>query len=171
MDRFLAGVERRAFRMAEVVTGDREAALDIVQDAMYKLVQRYGQRRQDDWGPLFHRIMQNRIVDWHRRIKLRKRWIVWLGRDENGSDPIDQLADNTAPGPARQAGSQRALVDLQAAIQVLPVRQRQAFMLRAWEGLDVSATAKAMGCSAGSVKTHYSRALRALRHCLGDHWP
>jgi RNA polymerase sigma-70 factor (ECF subfamily) len=172
LDRFLAGVERRALRIAEFATGNRDEALDIVQDAMLALARRYGARGEDEWGPLFHRILQSRILDWHRRHRVRRRWLAWLGPDdEDGDDPLVALPDPGARRPEELLGNARAGAALEAAVRGLPLRQQQAFLLRAWEGLDVAATAAAMGCAEGSVKTHYSRAVHALRDLLEDHWP
>ena len=178
--RFLAGVERRALRIAEITVGNRDDALDVVQDAMYKLVRRYGDRQEDEWGPLFQRILQNRIKDWHRRNRLRGRLRVWLGRPKNPyntdtadnhsqvDDGLDGLPDPQGRTPDRQLHGRQAIDRLEWALRQLPLRQRQVFLLRVWEGLDVAQTARAMGCSAGSVKTHYSRALQKLQHLLQD---
>ena len=172
LDRFLASVERRALRMAEFATGSRDEALDIVQDAMLVLVRRYGRRGESDWPPLFHRILQSRILDWHRRHKVRNRWLAWLGPDsDDDEDPLAALPDPGARRPEDELGNTRAGAALEAALQRLPLRQQQAFLLRTWEGLDVAETAAAMGCSEGSVKTHYSRAVHTLRELLEDHWP
>jgi len=172
LDRFLSGVERRALRMAEIATGNRDEALDIVQDAMLLLAQRYGRRSEQEWGPLFHRILQNRIRDWYRRGKVRLRWLDWLrGHDEDDDDPLANVADAQARRPEDEIGNQRAGTALEMALHALPRRQQQAFLLRVWEGLDVAATAAAMNCSEGSVKTHFSRAVHALREQLEDHWP
>jgi RNA polymerase sigma-70 factor (ECF subfamily) len=171
VERFLAGVERRALRMAELATGNRDEALDIVQDAMLVLVRRYAGRGADDWGPLFHRILQSRIRDWYRRSRVRNRWRAWLGADDEDDDPLAALPDPGARRPEDLLGHERAGAALEAALRALPLRQQQAFLLRAWEGLDVAATAAAMGCSQGSVKTHYSRAVHTLRNLLEDHWP
>ncbi|TCK16997.1 RNA polymerase sigma-70 factor (ECF subfamily) [Thiogranum longum] len=168
-------IEKRAFRMAEIATGSREDALDLVQDAMLGLVKSYGDRESADWPPLFYRILQSRIRDWYRRNRVRNRFRVWLGGlhghdDDERSDAIQNLPDRQ-PGIERQLAGEDAMAHLQAALQDLPLRQQQAFLLRAWEGMDVSATAFAMGCSEGSVKTHYSRAIHRLREQLEDHWP
>jgi RNA polymerase sigma-70 factor (ECF subfamily) len=168
LDRFLASVERRAFRMAVLATRDRDDALDLVQDAMTALVERYAARPPVEWPPLFHRILQNRIRDWARRRAWRDRFRAWLGRDEGSDDPIDALANADARDPASQAADAAEGRRLEAALAALPLRQQQAFLLRAWEGLDVAETAQAMRCSAGSVKTHYFRAVHALREKLGD---
>lgn len=171
LDRFLANTERRAFRMAQFATGNAEDALDLVQEAMLKLAQQYGSRDEQEWGPLFHRILQSRIRDWYRRSKVRNRWRVWLSGEEDEEDPLERLADTDSAGPAEQLAGERSLGALERALQQLPLRQQQAFLLRTWEGFDVAETARAMGCSAGSVKTHYSRAVHTLRTLLEDHQP
>jgi len=173
MDRFLADVERRALRMAQIATGDADEALDIVQDAMLKLAQKYAGRDAQEWGPLFYRILQSRIRDWHRRRLVRNRYRTWFRRDgeaQDGPDPVGALADPAQMTPDRALGNEQAVTALEAALRNLPLRQQQVFLLRAWEGLPVSATAAAMGCGEGSVKTHYSRAVHALRAKLGEHW-
>jgi RNA polymerase sigma-70 factor (ECF subfamily) len=172
MDEFLKSVERRAFRMAQIATGSREEALDIVQDAMLRMVSRYGKRPAEEWKPLFYRILHNRIRDWHRRNRVRTRWRVWLGRrhDETvAGDPLANIADEKAGTPADHllGGETRRALD--KAIGALPLRQQQAFLLRAWEGLSVAETARAMGCSQGSVKSHYSRSITNLRRVLEEY--
>ena len=157
--------------MARLATGNTEDALDIVQDAMYKLVEKYGSRPEPEWGPLFHRILQSRINDWHRRTSLRDRFRSWLGISEEGNDPIQELPDKHDGNPEHLLQSNRRIDQLEKAVHGLPVRQQQAFLLRTMEGLDVRETARAMGCSEGSVKTHYSRAIHTLREKLGEHWP
>ncbi|HEY8554171.1 MAG TPA: RNA polymerase sigma factor [Burkholderiales bacterium] len=170
LDRFLADVERRAFLMARMATGSAEEAMDIVQDSMLQLVRHYGGRDESEWAPLFHRILQRRIYDWYRRTRVRNRWRHWFRRDDDaGDDPLEQQVDPAAADPADALAAERTFADLEAAIAALPLRQQQAFLLRAWEGLDTEQTARAMGCSEGSVKTHYSRALQALRERLKDY--
>lgn len=174
LDRFLAGVERRAFRTAQIATGHDDEALDLVQEAMLKLVERYGARDEAEWGPLFHRILQSKIRDWYRRTKVRSRWRLWLGRDDDGgeaADPLEAIADTTMPTAEHQLKTKEASAALDVALRTLPLRQQQAFLLRAWEELDVAQTAAAMGCSQGSVKTHYFRAVHTLRKLLGSHRP
>lgn len=172
LEGFLASSERRALRMAELATGNREEALDIVQEAMLALARRYGGRDPAEWGPLFHRILQHRIRDWYRRSRVRYRWLAWLAPDgDSDDDPLAALPDPQALRPEDRLGQERAGEAIESALHQLPWRQQQAFLLRVWEGLDVKATATAMGCSEGSVKTHYSRAVHTLRALLGDHWP
>ena len=174
MDQFLAGVESRAYRLAMVATSSREDALDIVQDAMLRLVKRYGDRTADDWPPLFHRILQSVIRDWYRRSKVRNRWRQFF-RDRNTDgemleDPIEATAATGDPEPGRQLANSQAIKALDAVLHQLPLRQQQAFLLRQWEGLSVAETAKAMGCGEGSVKTHTSRAVKVLREQLQEYW-
>ncbi len=173
LDRFLASVERRAYLRARMATGSGDDALDIVQDAMMALATRYADRPSGEWGALFHTILVSRIRDWYRRNKVRRRWLTWLApQDEDDeSDPIQSLADPAGREPSAESESSRRLTVLEQALAKLPERQREAFLLREWEGLDVAETAQAMGCSKGSVKTHYSRAVHALREMLKGHWP
>ncbi|MDJ0926391.1 MAG: RNA polymerase sigma factor [Gammaproteobacteria bacterium] len=173
MDRFLAGVEKRAFRIAQIAVGDGDDALDIVQDAMISLARKYGERPTDEWAPLFYRILQNRIRDHQRRQTVRRKVFGWLDNrrdDDDMPDPVARAADGLQAQPEHRVAIDGAMSELEAAIQALPARQQQAFLLRTVEGLDVAATAAAMGCSSGSVKTHYSRAVHRLRESLGEHW-
>jgi RNA polymerase sigma-70 factor (ECF subfamily) len=159
--------------MAQIATGDADEAMDLVQDAMLKLVQHYGSREQSEWGPLFHTILQSRIRDWYRRTKVRNRWRQWLGRgsdDDEQADPLESVADAGQLSNDEQLALKRAGAALEQALRSLPIRQQQAFLLRTWEELNVADTARSMGCSEGSVKTHYFRAIRTLRTLLGDHW-
>ena len=172
LNQFLAEVERRALRIAQIAVRDRDEALDLVQNAMIKLVNNYASRAEAEWPPLFYRILQNGIRDWHRREKVRNRVMVWFGRGK-ADDEYDVVAaapDPAGRSPEEQLQSGQAMQRLETAVHGLPARQREAFMLRTFEGLDVAGTATAMGCSDGSVKTHYSRAVHALREQLGDHW-
>lgn len=171
---FLRGVERRAWRIAELATREREDALEIVQEAMLGFVRRYGAHPPAQWPPLFWRVLDSRVHDWHRRHVVRSRWSAWLGRlggdeDDASADPLLSIADGREPGPLARLADREAGQALDAALRALPLRQRQAFLLRMWEGLDVAQTAIAMRCSQGSVKTHLSRALARLRGQLEPH--
>jgi len=167
LDGFLASVERRAFRVAELALGQRDDALDAVQDAMIKLL-RYRERPATEWTPLFWSILRSQINDRHRRNSIRRRVLVWFGRDEsNDADPIAALPD-PGPDPSHRHVDEQSWRALGRAVQRLPRRQRECFLLRELQGLSVADTAAAMGCSEGSVKTHLSRALGALRITLED---
>ena len=172
LNRFFTDVEKRALRIAEISIRDRDEALDLVQDAMIKLARNYADRPDDEWTPLFYRILQNRIRDWQRRQMERNRVMVFFGRgsEDDGFDPVAAAPDPAGRTPDEELQSHEAMVSLQGAIAELPGRQREAFMLRTFEGLGVTGTATAMGCSEGSVKTHYSRAVHSLRETLGEHW-
>ena len=166
LEQFLASIEQRAYRMAFIATGNREDALDIVQDAMIKLVTKYASKGADEWPPLFNRIMQSTIRDWYRRSKIRNGLRHLFNWQDNDDDPIENLPDSREVTPEREVDNQQDIRALDRALQGLSLRQQQVFLLRAWEGMDVKQTAKAMGCSEGSVKTHYSRAIQALRDQL-----
>ncbi|MGD9582619.1 MAG: RNA polymerase sigma factor [Lysobacterales bacterium] len=167
LDQFLRGVERRALRMAEFACGNRDDALEIVQDGMLAFVRKYAAKPDAEWAPLFYRVLDSRIVDHQRRQNIRSRWRAWLspGRADaaDAADPLASIPDPREPGPLQRLADVETGTALEDALAALPHRQRQCFLLRIWEGLDVAATAQAMRCSEGSVKTHLSRALGALR--------
>jgi RNA polymerase sigma-70 factor, ECF subfamily len=174
LNRFLAGVERRAFRIAQLTLRDPDDAMDVVQGAMLRLAQSYAGRPAAEWTPLFYRILYNGIRDAQRRRGVRARFFGFLpgstrDGDDDGPDPMDQVAD-PGPGPSERVICAEAMQKLETALQALPARQREVFVLRCLEGLDVASTAGAMGCSEGSVKTHYFRALHALRGALNEVW-
>ncbi len=174
LDKFLAEIERRAFRMAQVALRDPDDAMDVVQDAMLKLARNYAARPSAEWRPLFYRILENGIRDLQRRRSVRKRFMTWLpgpkeDPDNEAQDPLDTVAD-AAPAVPEQLMQDQAIAKLETSLRGLPARQREAFTLRNFEGLDVAETAAAMGCSEGSVKTHYSRAVHTLREQLGEVW-
>ena len=171
LDQFLVGVEKRAFKIAQMSLRNDDDALDAVQDSMMKLVQSYASRPVDEWRPLFYRILANRIRDMQRRRTVRGRIMAWLPtRDSDDDDEFDPIAAAPSPDPcpAKRLELDEAIGVLETAVADLPPRQRQAFLLRNFEGLDVAETASAMGCSEGSVKTHYFRALESLRARLGE---
>ncbi|MCB1906139.1 MAG: RNA polymerase sigma factor [Rhodocyclaceae bacterium] len=167
---FLADVEGRAFRMARFATGNRDDALELVQDAMMKLVEKYADREPAEWRPLFLTILQSRIRDWHRRQTVRKRLRHWLAPflGDGEEDAFARLPADASWEPSRRVEDGQFSARLDAALAALPLRQQQAFLLRAWEGLDSARTAAAMGCAVTSAKTHYARALQRLRDELED---
>jgi RNA polymerase sigma-70 factor, ECF subfamily len=171
LNQFLAGVELKAFKIAQAALRHEDDALDAVQDAMLQLARAYAHRPAQEWKPLFYRILENRIRDMQRRRTVRGRVIAWLPfrgeDDEDEADPIAQ-APSPEPQPLKRLELNEAVGALEQALTGLPRRQQQAFLLRTLEGLDVAQTASAMGCSEGSVKTHYFRALQALRAQLGE---
>jgi RNA polymerase sigma-70 factor, ECF subfamily len=174
LNQFLAGVELKAFKIAQAALRHEDDALDAVQDAMLQLARAYADRPEEEWKPLFYRILENRIRDMQRRRTVRGRVISWLpfrgnDDDEDEQDPIAQAPSND-PQPARKLEIAETMEALEKALGTLPRRQQQVFMLRTLEGLDVAETATAMGCSEGSVKTHYFRALQSLRAQLGEFW-
>jgi RNA polymerase sigma-70 factor (ECF subfamily) len=172
LDQFLASVEKRAFKIAQLGLRNDDDALDAVQDAMMKLVQSYGSRTEVEWRPLFYRILSNRVRDMQRRRTVRGRIMAWLPNSgsEDDDEVFDPIAQAPSPdaGPAKRLELDEAIGMLETAVAELPPRQQQAFLLRNFEGLVVSETATAMGCSEGSVKTHYFRALENLRARLGE---
>lgn len=169
-------MERRAYKQAFYALRDEEAALDVVQEAMMKLVASYALRPADEFPMLFQRILQNAIHDVRRRQKVRTQWVMLLsalrgdGHDDDEGDPLDTLAVEprsvTTDEPATQYERARLMAIIEHEIARLPGRQREAFLMRYWEELDIAETAAAMGCSEGSVKTHCSRATHTLAAAL-----
>lgn len=166
---FLAQVERRAFKQTVYAVRDDHAALDIVQDAMLKLAEKYGSRPVGEYPMLFQRILQNTMRDYWRRQKTRNLWTTLFSsfgasdEDDDERDPLEVLgSEDTSDTPDTQVERSQTIAIIESALQELPTRQREAFVLRYWEDMDVAETAAAMGCSQGSVKTHCSRAVRAL---------
>lgn len=174
LDAFLRSVERRALRMAQLAVGDLDDALELVQESMLVFVRSYRDKPEADWPPLFWRVLDSRVQDHHRRQTVRRRWRVFFGRGSGGdesddADPLAAVADANAIGPFERALGCESRAAIDRALRALPDRQRQAFLLRVWEGLDGAQTAQAMGCSEGSVKTHLFRAMEALRKHLEEH--
>jgi RNA polymerase sigma-70 factor (ECF subfamily) len=173
---FLVHVERRAFKQAAYAVRKDEAALDIVQDAMIKLAEKYGDKPAAELPMLFQRILQNTILDFFRREKVRNTWVSLfsgMGRRDNDGEEFDILesyeaedGSQAAESSADQVERQQTLDIIDAEVQKLPARQREAFLMRYWQDMDVAETAEAMGCSEGSVKTHCSRATHALAESL-----
>ena len=175
---FLQSVERRAFKRTAYTVRNDDAALDIVQDAMIRLAEKYADRPAAELPLLFQRILANATMDWFRREKVRAALVQNLGEfeaDPEGDGDFDLLEslhlldDTLGTESASDAVYRTQLLQLiEAALQELPARQREAFLLRYWEEFDVAETAAVMGCSEGSVKTHCSRAVHALAKALHD---
>jgi RNA polymerase sigma-70 factor, ECF subfamily len=175
LDTFLASVEKRAFKQAVYAIRDDDTALDLVQEAMIKLATKYVERPAAEWPMLFQRILQNVINDHFRRQKVRNTWITLLSNlrgddDDDGSDPLETIeaeqGTERAESTADKVEREQIMTIIESEIQKLPRRQREAFLLRYWEDMDVAETAQVMGCSQGSVKTHCSRANHALAEAL-----
>lgn len=176
IDHFLAGVERRAYKHALYAIQDHHAALDVVQTAMMKLVERYADKPAGELPLLFQRILQNAIHDHFRRAKVRDFWIRLVSplrdKNEDNGETLESLAagaeDYVSPSPEQTVAENQHLAMIEKALSELPPRQREAFLLRYWEGMDVAETAEIMGCSQGSVKTHSFRAANALAKKLKE---
>jgi RNA polymerase sigma-70 factor (ECF subfamily) len=172
---FLASAERRAYKQAQFAVRDADAALDIVQDAMLKLAENYGGRPAGELPLLFTRILQNTIHDHFRRQKVRSTWVTLFSAlggkdDDEDSDPLETLealaGSDGAESAADKVERSQVVAIIEEEVSRLPARQREAFLMRYWEEMDVAETAAAMGCSEGSVKTHCSRATHALAKAL-----
>lgn len=169
IEQFLAQVEKKAFRMAEIATTNHSDALDIVQDTMIKLVEKYSDKPAEQWKPLFYRILHSRIMDHFRRQKIYRGVFFWKKHQSQEGEQIDEMSKASSfITPERELTGQQDLTRVTDALQRLSPRQQQCFLLRSWEGLSVIETALAMNCSQGSVKTHYSRAKEALKKALLD---
>lgn len=169
LSEFLKSIEKRAFKRTVFTVRDHDAALDIMQDAMIKLSQSYGDRPAAELPLLFHRILANATMDWFRRKKTRQTVMVNFSdiapedNDQELLDTLEVLTDSRSTESAAEATSRaQILLIIEKKLEALPPRQREAFLLRYWEDFDVSETALSMGCTEGSVKTHCSRAVRAL---------
>jgi RNA polymerase sigma-70 factor (ECF subfamily) len=170
---FLRDVERRAFKQTVYAVRDEHVALDIVQDAMLKLAEKYAEKPVSEYPMLFQRILQNTMKDFWRRQKVRNLWTTLLssfgaGQDgEEDHDPLDTIdVEDASSNPQVQLERSQTMKIIEKALEKLPARQREAFILRYWEDMDVAETAEMMGCSQGSVKTHCSRALHTMAALL-----
>lgn len=170
---FLSQVEKRAYRQTAFAVRDDHAALDIVQDAMFKLAEKYANKPIDEYPMLFQRILQNTTRDFWRRQKVRQLWTSLFSsftpQDDEDYDPLESIdVEGGSIDPAQSLEQSQTMRLIEKALGRLPTRQREAFVLRYWEELDVAETAAAMGCSEGSVKTHCSRAVSALSETLAQ---
>jgi RNA polymerase sigma-70 factor (ECF subfamily) len=168
LDHFLARVERPAFRMAEIATRNPDDAMDIVQDTMIKLVEKYSNKPAEEWQPLFYRILQSRIADYFRRGALHRRIFTWVASITAADDEPEETAIEPY-GPPDFLMEQLTWESLITGLRALPLRQQQVFLLRTWQCLSVEETARIMKCSEGSVKTHLSRATHALMKLINSH--
>jgi RNA polymerase sigma-70 factor, ECF subfamily len=173
---FLKSVEKRAFKRVLYTVRDDEAALDIVQDTMIRLAEKYADRPVAELALIFHRVLSNATMDWFRRQKVKNAVVrnfsdYEISDDEGGDfDLLEALSAHSESSRTESAADSfsraQILLQIDAAVAQLPARQREAFLLRYWEELDVAETAAVMGCSEGSVKTHCSRAVAALASVL-----
>ncbi len=172
---FLKHVEKRAFKRTVFAVKDDDAALDIVQDAMIRLAERYADRPAEELPLLFQRILSNATMDWFRRQKVRQGLFSNLSEfesiDESGDFDLLESLESADAGTSTESAADavsraQVLLEIEKELQSLPARQREAFLLRYWEEFDVAETASVMGCSEGSVKTHCSRAVHALAKAL-----
>lgn len=156
--------------MALLAVREHADAIDILQDAMFKLVEKYSAKPAEQWKPLFYRILHNRIHDWQRQQKMKRLLFFWKQEDSEGESPEQNWAaePELQSMPARELEKQQQKESVLQLLSHLPEKQRQCFLLRSWEGLSVAETAEIMGCSQGSVKTHYFRAVSKLREELGE---
>ena len=167
LEQFFSQIERRALRIAKLSTSHPEHALDLVQETMLTLVEKYADKPEAELTPLFYRILQTKTTDWYRKNAVRNRWISWFDKkNEDGEDLIQNAVDNKRPTPEESINAIDIGDAIECALNTLPKRQQEAFLYRSWEGLSVTETAYIMKCSEGSVKTHYSRATQKLRELL-----
>jgi RNA polymerase sigma factor (sigma-70 family) len=175
LSQFLESIERRAFKQAYYAVRDEDSAMDVVQDAMIKLAERYGDKPAAELPMLFQRILQNTVNDFFRRQKVRTTWTTLFSSmsgsgDDEDFDFLESLEAEQGSLQAESAADKveraQVLAAIEAEVQKLPARQREAFVMRYWEDMDVAETAAAMGCTQGSVKTHCSRATHTLAHAL-----
>lgn len=166
---FLMEIEKKAYRMVLLSVGQHADAIDILQDSMIKLVQKYADKPSSQWKPLFYRIVSNKITDWHRHQKLKNMLFFWKS-DSSGESLDNDLVDENKPLllPEDELVKEQQQASMLRELEALSDKQRQCFLLRSWEGLSVAETAEVMECSQGSVKTHYFRAVNKLRAVIGD---
>ncbi len=176
MDDFLKSVEKKAFRIIQIATGNSDDALDILQDSMMAFVRHYSNKSEPELKPLFYRVVRNKIRDWYRKQKLKNlifRYLPGTAKPESEiiQHPIESVEDMKNPDALTELKNSQAIKKLDESLKKLPHKQQQAFLLRAWEGLSTKETALAMKCSEGTVKTHYFRAVGRLKQELEGTWP
>lgn len=177
MEAFLQDIEKKAYHMAKFATSSHADALDLLQESMIKLVTKYQHRPSDEWKPLFYKILQNQIKDWYRHQKVKNLVFFWKSNTNENDDNADNeqvssqsIATNGDNIPEQLLAKQQQQANAITYLQQLSGKQQQCFLLRSWEGLSVAQTAEIMGCSQGSVKTHYFRAVTKMRALMeNDH--
>lgn len=166
IEQFLQQVEKKAFRIAWMAVKNEQDALDLVQNTMMKLVEKYADRSESELKPLFYTILQNQIKNWYRKESMTSKWFFWqktaYDKEEENGSCTELIEGVTQVSPEELVTSQQVSAQLVAQLQALPVKQQQCFLLRSWEGLSVKETAVIMDCSEGTVKTHMSRASQKL---------
>lgn len=172
INQWLKEIGRRALVMTELATQFHHQSQDIVQDSLVAFISHYSDKPAAQWTPLFYSILRNHITDWQRKQTRRNKWLTWFSShtldNEDEVNPFEQIANSYEDNPAQLLANANDIKLVQQVLSQLPERQQQAFLLRAWEGLDIQTTARVMACSESSVKTHYSRALTALRSALNQ---
>jgi RNA polymerase sigma-70 factor (ECF subfamily) len=167
MEAFLIDIEKRAYHMAVFATGSHTDALDLLQDSMIKLVTNYQDKPANEWKPLFYKILQNKIRDWHRHQKVKNLLFFWKS-DEVDEWPPTELELGKLYTPEKDLCKVQQQSAALKHLKELSPKQQQCFLLRSWEGLSVAETADIMQCSQGSIKTHYFRAVSKLRKMMED---
>jgi len=173
INQWVKEIGRRALVMTELATNFHHHSQDIVQDSLLSFISHYSDKPSEQWTPLFYGILRNQITDWKRKQARRSKWLTWFSSnqldDEDELNPFEQIANSYEDNPALLLANANDIKLVQQVLSTLPERQQQAFLLRAWEGLDIQTTAQIMGCGESSVKTHYSRAIAVLRGALNQH--
>lgn len=171
---FLASVDKKAYKMANIATLNSQDALDIVQDTMEKMVRNYSKKQPEEWPPLFYRILHNSIMDFHRKKKFRNLFFFWQQHEQEDESSFEasnsfsgsisgSLSSNEETNPDALFAKSENIDQMLVAIEALAPKQQQCFLLRCWQGFSVAKTAKIMKCSEGTIKTHYSRAVTKLK--------
>jgi len=172
LDRFLASIQGSGYRMAQLATSNKDDALELVQETMLQLVKRYAELPNNELKILFYKILNSRITDWYRKTAFRRQFHkVFSSKSYEQNNPIEHLSNEQQQTEDERLTTSEELEQLIIALASLSNRQKQVFLLRAWQGFNVKETASIVGCSAGSVKTHYSRAIKALKRTLTKYLP
>ncbi len=163
LNQFFIAHEKKAYAIAFMSLNNQEDALDVVQDVMIKFVQKYSDKEKSCWVPLFYRMINNKVTDFHRANTKKNKLFSFPTNNEEQEEPLSNFEDKNQIDIINQINNEMTISHLQIALNDLPTRQLQSFMCRIWEGLSVAETAQSMKCSQGSVKTHLFRALSNLR--------